>query len=409
MGMSVCVNSPLPKWLCLATIVLNKGTVDLRNISAIFNSSLFRNFESSEDDWRRQTQKRINTEIKMDGFDDDEYVYKPEYDGAEADAAQPISKLYSLRRAELPIDWSLKSSLSFDADFQLMWTKTNPQIFNFIDSFTTQQVDFRQLWSNGLDQYSFGLPSSTLPSLRNWRNAFRSLYYSCRLGNCDTFFLKGPEFTVLFHCKQNPTLVPIDANNSNYSCMAFISNATRSFRDKLKHGGDVEVSRLLEEDEEEDEEDDRMFLEVRGNLNVNGLYEVILDHFEGVERDLPILLSRTPFLNATVSRAKVQFANQRTTSRLEVRFENGSWIMPSSTKQLCNALALAAKSTGVRSAFKVSCKYGSDLFPNELMELEDEEDDLCGPIDYEWRNFVSPIKVIKYDTDRDEYTIHSNT
>lgn len=259
-----------------------------------------------------------------------------------------------------------------------------------------QQIptDFRQLWSKGLEQYCYGIPS-TAPSLRNWRNAFRSLYYSCRLGKCDSFYLKGPEFTVLWRSPAVPTI------DENYECVAYVSNATHGFRDKLQTG---QVNfRKLSEEEDEEEEDDRLFLEVRDNLNVNGLYEIILDHFEGVERDLPVLLSSSPFLNAIVSRAKVEFPttiNQKNNSRiyrLKVKFDNG-WILPEAAKQLCDALSLAGKEN-VRGAFKANFEYlDAHIFPNIFVE---DDADL--------RDFVSPMQQVKYDTSNGLFSVYSNT
>lgn len=330
----------------------------------------------------------------MDAFDDENDVYKPEH--AE-EVVEPSSKLYSFQNNELPIDWSLKSSVSFQADFQLIWAKTiSPQICFHNNKQQQQQTDFRQLFSNGLEQYCYGI-ASTSPSLRNWRNSFRSLYYSCRLGDCESFYLKGPEFTVLF---RSPTQTVTDGK---YVCVAYVSNATRSFKDKLQQG-QVELSRLLEEDDEE-EEDDRMFLEVRDNLNVNGLFEIIMEHFEAVERDLPILISSTPFVNAVVSKAKIEFPtviNQTNNSRiyrLKVRYETGSWILPQAAKQLCDALALCAgKDNGGRGAFKVNFEYtDADMFPN-MFVCEDEVG----------ADFVSPMQQAKYGTSNNLYTVYSN-
>lgn len=56
---------------------------------------------------------------KMEDFDDDDFhVYKPQH---VEEVAEPTSKMYSFQSSELPLDWSLKSSVSFQTDFQLIW------------------------------------------------------------------------------------------------------------------------------------------------------------------------------------------------------------------------------------------------------------------------------------------------
>jgi hypothetical protein len=316
----------------------------------------------------------------MEGFYDDQYVPN---DSFQIPEEYPPTKIYGFESENLPVDWSLKSSLSFQTDFQAAWTRTVPPHVLSVSNPT----DFKQMWSHALIQYCYGIPTTAV-SLRNWRNAFRSLYYSCRLGENKHFYLKGAEFTVLFQCRE--------------SGVAFISNATRSIRDKLKIGM-VEFQRKIDDGDDDDDDDDRMFLEVKGNLNMNGLYEVLLDHFESQERDLPVLLSNTPFLNSTAVKARVDFpliANQNTKYsrifRIDVTFDH-AWLLPISAKQLCDALALGGKTSGTRCAFKVKMKYGSaHMFPNSFVE------------EGELKDFVSPMQLVKYDTSHGVYEVYSN-
>jgi len=185
----------------------------------------------------------------------------------------------------VPLDWTLKTSATYEASFDLEWVHTfsaarrSRAVQRFVQqppaavrelelgvslgssgegeaeatAAETAAAAAQDLWWSSLLWYQFPGGWSTPPprnvldgaahelrkaSVNQWREAFSSLYYAMRHGDIPYFYLKSAQFTILWRGD------PADAADTPASApaerwryirpFALVSSSTRDFRQKLR-------------------------------------------------------------------------------------------------------------------------------------------------------------------------------
>jgi len=99
---------------------------------------------------------------------------------------------------------------------------------------------------------------------------------------------------------------------------------------------------------------DHTVVRIEGHANIGGLYEILIQDSTRV----PILLSRSAFLNSRCSSARLGYVGSvniaagqsaHTHPRVEVK----GWLLPCATRGLCHALATAGNVSSFEAKFKV--------------------------------------------------------
>ena len=130
-----------------------------------------------------------------------------------------------------PLDWSLKTSATFESPFDLAWARTARAPFFGELTASTSSCNYSTEWSRSLVSFQLA-PANQVTA--EWREAFRSLYYSLRHGQCPYFYLKARNFTVLWRRHDTDAHSSEPTEKWRCPCTAHISKSTRELRRTLK-------------------------------------------------------------------------------------------------------------------------------------------------------------------------------
>ena len=241
---------------------------------------------------------------------------------------------------DFPDDWSLKTFASFQAPFKLEWARTigASVCCNAACSFHLQEAPETSspphdlaidTWAKSLLHYVHPAHSAVRDhlyaannqrksvqhrdSVHEWRDAFRSLYYSYRHKKCPYFYLKLPSSTMLWRTSVTSSTAEHDGDTDGagkHRHVVFISRSTRALRQKLRDCDvhftmPMDVDKKIEEGDKNEEKSSRdllalgrigtsrtsarakskeggfdSFIQIEGHEAIGGLYEVVLEQAE---------------------------------------------------------------------------------------------------------------------------------
>ncbi|KAG0259065.1 hypothetical protein BG011_002845 [Mortierella polycephala] len=374
----------------------------------------------------------------------------------------------------LPLDWTLKTSIIITSRDTLVWCDQSSTLDDiealqqFVSAYASSARSHSHSRGANINQYTplsprtrllatlyhwcYPTNSPTIPQAQNisrllknagnmtsadknsisdlfsrvaeWKQAFMSIYRSCRNGACPYFYYVGTAWTILFQHGSVSKSGSLEATltNSTPGLRKVLDDeggktTVRNFSSKhdLQGFDDKESETRLEtttkspfQIESKPELSDTLLFQ--GQVDVHGLFSYLLtlkaSYEDGFLYNSPSLIAGVPFLHAALkcaqlSKHKVVSKHIEGTDTLqkEFRIELDGVILPTLFKELCNVFAKQQSVAGYTCvASSDSRSHGLNLRP--LLRNPNNDEDTSDA------NFVSPraLDNVRYNPNEQRFT-----